>query len=155
MDQNFSDQIAIELLQLLKEISRLRWEHQPNMELRPSENEFLVLLYLSIDEDKKALTASELSNLLKITPAGVTHLINPLEELGYIERLKDSNDRRIVLISLTKKGEQFAEALIEITSEKIGGLVDFLGEEDSRTFIRIMASVIRYLQENPLSANSI
>jgi DNA-binding MarR family transcriptional regulator len=142
----------MELLQLLKEISRMRWEYQLAMELRPSENELLILLYLSIDENKTELSASELSDLLKITPAGVTHLINPLEELGYIVRLKDPNDRRIVLIGLTRKGKQFAEALIEIAADKIGGLVDYLGEEDSQTFIRIMASIIEYLKENPFKS---
>lgn len=152
MDQGKSAQMAMELLQLLKEISRMRWENQRNMELKPSENELLILLYLSIDEDKKALSASELSNVLKITPAGVTHLINPLEELGYIERLKDPNDRRVVLIGLTGKGKQIAKAQINLASEKISGLVDYLGEKDSQTFIRIMSSVTEYLRENPFQS---
>lgn len=152
MHQEKTAQIAMELLQLLKEISRIRWEHQLNIELRPSENELLILLYLSIDKDKKALSASELSNVLKITPAGVTHLVNPLEEWGYIERLKDPNDRRVVLITLTDKGIQIAEALTNMASEKIGGLVDYLGEKDSQTFIRIMSSVTEYLRENPFQS---
>lgn len=151
MGQDNSAQITIDFLQILSEFSRLRWEQQPNIDLRPSENELLLLLHLSINEHKKALSASELSNLLKITPAGVTHLINPLEDFGYIERLKDPDDRRIVLIGLTKKGNLSAENMIRAASKKISGLVNYLGEEDSRTFIRIMSSVIRYMKDNPFN----
>lgn len=151
MGQDNSAQITIDFLQILSEFSRVRWEQQPNIDLRPSENELLLLLHLSINEHKKALTASELSNLLKITPAGVTHLINPLEDFGYIERLKDPDDRRIVLIGLTKKGNLSAENMIKAASKKISGLVDYLGEKDSRTFIRIMSSVIQYMKDNPFN----
>ena len=151
MGQDNSAQITIDFLQILSEFSRVRWEQQPKIDLRPSENELLLLLHLSINEHKKALTASELSNLLKITPAGVTHLINPLEDFGYIERLKDPDDRRIVLIGLTKKGNLSAENMIKAASKKISGLVDYLGEKDSRTFIRIMSSVIQYMKDNPFN----
>ena len=151
MDQNNSAQITIEILQLLSEFSRIRWEQQPNFDLRPSESELLLLLHLSINENKRALSASEISNLLKITPAGVTHLINPLEELGYVERLKDPDDRRIVLIALTHRGTQTAQTLIQFASKKISGLVDYLGEKDSHTFIRIMSAVILYMKENPFN----
>jgi DNA-binding MarR family transcriptional regulator len=35
-----------------------------------------------LDDDHPAITVSEISTLLQVTPAGVTHLINPLEEKG-------------------------------------------------------------------------
>jgi DNA-binding MarR family transcriptional regulator len=154
MNQDISAQIAIEILQLLSEFSRTRWEHQPSMELRPSESELLILLYLSITEEKKALSASELSSVLNITPAGVTHLINPLEELGYVQRSKAPNDRRIVLVGLTEKGQQSAEDFIQQASKMISGLVKYLGVEDSRIFVRIMSSVIEYMKGNPLNPHS-
>ena len=70
------------------------------------------MLVISLGDDKQAFTVTEISNLLQITPAGVTHLINPLEDVGYIERLQAPKDRRIVLIGLTEKGKRVADALI-------------------------------------------
>ena len=67
------------------------------------------MLAMSFSDDKQAFTVTEISNLLQITPAGVTHLINPLEEAGCIERLQAPKDRRVVLIGLTDKGTQVAE----------------------------------------------
>ena len=112
--------------------------------LTRSEYELLVMLVINLDEHKKALSVTEISNLLQITPAGATHLINALEETGYIERLPAPNDRRIVLIGLTDKGTKVAQALISQVQEQLIGLVNYLGEEDSKTLIRLLSQAIAY-----------
>ena len=142
--------IAHELFKRLKDFSQLRWEMQSPIGLRPSEMELRGLLYLSTNEEKRALSASELSSMLNITPAGVTHLINPLEKKGFIERKKDPNDRRVVLVGFTEKGNQIGELVIERFNETLAGLVDHLGEKDSKTLIQLISSVVEYLTANPL-----
>ena len=57
---------------------------------------------------------------------------------------KTPNDRRIVLIGLTEKGTQVAEALISEVQEQLIGLVNHLGEEDSKTLIRLMSQAIEF-----------
>ena len=141
--------IAHELFQKLKEFSQLRWEMQSPIGLRPSEMELLGILYLSTNEEKHALSASELSTMLNITPAGVTHLINPLEKKGFIERIKDPTDRRVVLVGFTEKGNQIGELVIEKFTERLAGLVDHLGEKNSKTLIQLISSVVEYLKVNP------
>jgi DNA-binding MarR family transcriptional regulator len=103
------------------------------------------MLSLNLDEDTQALSVSELSNLLQITPAGVTHLLNPLEDVGCIKRLRDPKDRRVVLIGLTDKGQNIADDLIAGAQDKLVGLIEHLGEEDSRTLVRLMLKMIEYL----------
>jgi len=76
-------------------------------------------------------------------------LINPLEEAGYIERLQDPNDRRVVLIGLTTLGKELAKKLIAEAHESLIGLVNHLGEEDSKTMIRLMTSTIMFLEALP------
>ena len=68
----------------------------------------LVMLVMSLDRNEKAFTVTEISNLSQATLAGVTCLINPLEEAAYVERWQDPNDRRIIRIGLTDKGIQVA-----------------------------------------------
>ena len=133
-----------DLFQLMKQLPRPKLKQSSVDGLTRSEYELLVMLVMSLDGDKKAFTVTEISNLLQITPAGVTHLINPLEAAGYIERLPDKNDRRIVRIGLTQKGTQVAEALISEVRENLIGLVNHLGEEDSRTLIRLMSKSIEF-----------
>jgi len=133
-----------DLFQLMKQFPRPKLKQSSIDGLTRSEYELLVMLVMNFDGDKKALTVTEISSLLQITPAGVTHLINPLEETGTIERLQDPNDRRIVRIGLTDKGVQVAEALILEVQEQLIGLINYLGEADSRTLIRLMSQAIDY-----------
>jgi DNA-binding MarR family transcriptional regulator len=143
MKQNTTVDLTQDMFQLMKQFPRVKLPTSPDG-LTRSEQELLVMLALNFEESHKALTVTEISNLLQITPAGVTHLINPLEETGHIERRPDPHDRRIVRIALTNKGNREAKALMSDVQEKMKALVDFLGEEDSRTFMRLMAQVIEY-----------
>jgi len=133
-----------ELFQLMKQLPRPKLKQSSVDGLTRSEYELLVMLVMSSNDGKQAFTVTEISNLLQVTPAGVTHLINPLEEAGCIERLPDPHDRRVVRIGLTDKGTQVAETLISEVQENLIGLVDHLGEDDSRTLIRLMSKAIDF-----------
>jgi DNA-binding MarR family transcriptional regulator len=134
-----------DLFQLMKQFPRPKLKQSSIDGLTRSEYELLVMLVMSTKDGKGAFTVTEISNLLQVTPAGVTHLINPLEEAGYIERLPDPHDRRIVRIGLTEKGTQTAETLISEVRENLIGLVNHLGEEDSKTLISLMSKSIEFL----------
>ena len=132
------------LFQLMKRFPPLKLKPSVIAGLPRSEYELLATLMLNLDDKKTALSVTEISNLLQITPAGVTHLVNPLEEAGYIERLQAPKDRRIVLIGLTDKGTEAAEALVADVQEQMIGLVNHLGEEDGKTFIRLMSRALEF-----------
>lgn len=144
MKENTSLDLTHDLFQLMKQFPHPKLKQSSIDGLTRSEYELLVMLVMNLDNDKKALTVTEISNLLQITPAGVTHLINPLEVTGYVERLQDPDDRRIVRIGITEQGTQVAEALILEVQEQLIGLVDYLGEEDSKTLISLMARAIEF-----------
>jgi len=144
MNQKISMDLTQELFQIMKRFPRPKLKQSSIDGLTRSEYELLVMLVMNLDEHKTALSVSELSELLIITPAGVTHLINPLEDRGYIKRLQDRNDRRIVLIGLTEKGSEVGETLIAEVQEQLIGLVNHLGEEDSKTLVDLMSRVIEF-----------
>ncbi len=132
------------LFRLMKRFPPLKLKPSVTAGLTRSDYELLATLMLNLDGEKTALSVTEISNLLQITPAGVTHLVNPLEEAGYIQRLPDRNDRRIVLIGLTDKGTETAEALIAEIERQLTGLINYLGEEDSQTFFRLLSRAIEF-----------
>ena len=144
MSQKISIDLTQELFQIMKRFPRPKLKQSSIDGLTRSEYELLVMLVMNLDENKTALSVSELADLLMITPAGVTHLINPLEDRGYIKRLQDRKDRRIVLIGLTDKGTEVAEALIAEVQEQLIGLVNHLGEEDSKTLVYLMSRAIDF-----------
>ena len=144
MKEKTSLTLTRELFQLMQQLPRLRFKQYAIDGLTPGEQALLLMLVMDFGGTRKALTVTELSNLLQITPAGVTHLLNPLEETGHIERLQDPKDRRVVPIGLTYKGTRAAETLMRAVHEQLGGLVEYMGEEDCRTFIRLLGKAIDF-----------
>lgn len=145
MTQNRTLDLTRAIFQLLKQLPRIKFKQSDG--LTHSEQQLLVLLLMNTDKSQRSLTVTGISNLLQITPAGVTHMLNALEASGHIERLHDPTDRRIVRICLTKDGTQEAEALILFVQGKLTEMVDLLGEEDSKTFIRLLSRVIEHFSE--------
>jgi DNA-binding MarR family transcriptional regulator len=144
MKEKTSLTLSHDLFQMMKQFHRLKFKKTSIDGLTYSEQGLLMTLSMNLGDDKQAFTVTEISSLLQITPAGVTHLINPLEEVDYIKRLPAPKDRRIVLIGLTDKGTKIAETLIAEAQQELVGLVDHLGEEDSKTLIRLMSAAINF-----------
>jgi DNA-binding MarR family transcriptional regulator len=131
-----------DIVRLMKQFTGLKI--RPIAGLTRSEQELLLRLALSFNETKQALTVTGISGLLQITPAGVSHLLNPLEENGYIERLSDPKDRRIVRIGITDQGTHEAAAVMADIQAMVVEMVNLLGEEDSRTFLRLLSRVFEH-----------
>jgi DNA-binding MarR family transcriptional regulator len=144
MNEKESLDLTRELFQLIKQFPNLKLKQSAIIGLTRSEYELLVILKMNVDGQKTAMSVSEISNLLQITPAGVTHLINPLEEKAFIKRLPDPKDRRIVLIGLTNKGTKTAETIITGVQKELSGLVSYLGEEDSKVLVQLMSRALEY-----------
>lgn len=147
--------LAHELLQVMKGFPRLDFREFTIKDLTTSEKGLLVMLMMSPDGDQTALPASAIGELLRITPGGVTHLLNPLEDQGYIERLPDPKDRRIVRIGLTRRGVQAARSLVAEAERQLVGLIEHLGERDSRTLMRLLARSIDYFSKRPARVESL
>jgi DNA-binding MarR family transcriptional regulator len=93
------------------------------------------------------IKVSELSKDLQVTPARATHMINPLEKEGFIERFSHSGDRRIVLVKPTAKGIEITEKIEEGMLKKFAGLVNHLGEDDSRKLIDLLTRTQDFFDE--------
>lgn len=141
--------LARELLQVMKGLPRLDFRETTIKDLTTSEKGLLVMLMMNPDASQKTFPVSYIGDLLRITPGGVTHLLNPLEEQGYIERLPDPKDRRIVRIGLTRRGAQAARSLVLEAQRQLVGLIEHLGEQDSRTLTRLLARSIEYFSKRP------
>jgi MarR family transcriptional regulator, 2-MHQ and catechol-resistance regulon repressor len=70
----------------------------------------------------------------KILKSGgnITMVVDNLEKCGHVKRKKDPNDRRAVLIHLTKDGEKFIKDFFPKHLEKIKEEFDVLTEEEKK-----------------------
>jgi len=139
--------LAQELARTMMRFRRSGGQDKSKHDIRMSEFMLLCTLKECKATTTKGVKVSDLSTRLKITPAAVTHMINSLEEGGYIERLPDPKDRRVVLVSPTEKSLGIMEEMQAEHLEFSQGLVAFLGEQDSKEFIRLLKTSFEYLSE--------
>ena len=68
----------------------------------------------------------------------MTGRIDQLEELGYVKRVSDDNDRRVMFAELTPEGLQLIDMLIELHFLRESELLEGIGSEDKKELSRIL-----------------
>jgi DNA-binding MarR family transcriptional regulator len=69
----------------------------------PLQYNVLRILYVR-DEDHEGLPVGTIGGALVSATADVSRLIDRLEKMAYLERVRDGEDRRVVKVRLTKQG---------------------------------------------------
>ena len=139
--------LAQEFMNILLQFRKITFPKHSNQKLRHSEFMLLFNLSNSIENDSMGMKVSDLSNKIGVTPAAVTHMINSLEKEEYVERMNDLRDRRIVLVRTTKKGNELIKSMMEMVFENMKDLIGFLGEADTKEFIRILSKTVVFINE--------
>lgn len=135
------------LLTTLIKLKRTNWH--PNQVAGLTHSEIMVLF--AIDKNVKpgeyGIKVSHISHLLMVAPPTITQLINNLETNGFVQRNSDKADRRAVRIVLTEKGKETIKEAAQLFYASINGLVDYLGEDNSKQLIELLSKVINYINE--------
>lgn len=71
--------------------------------------QMLLLLYLEKKSEQRDVFPKELAQFFQIRSSSITHLLNNLEETGYLRRLQLKKDRRLKRLVLTPKGKALAQ----------------------------------------------
>ena len=117
------------VVELFKNILTIEERSLRNRGIRDlSMTEIHTIEAIGIDGPK---TMSEIAESLDITMGTLTISITRLENKEYVYRSRDSNDRRVVLVSLTKKGELVDKIHKNFHDEMINhAMIDLKLDED-------------------------
>jgi DNA-binding MarR family transcriptional regulator len=89
--------------------------------------QFFLLGYLA---NENYLTMTDISKKMGHSTAAATGLVDRLEKLGYVQRLHASEDRRKVMVQITKKGIELVDRIRDdITSSLVELMVDLDANE--------------------------
>ena len=86
--------------------------------------QFFLLTYLSSEE---YLTMSDIAKKMGHSTAAATGLVDRLEKLKYVERVHAAEDRRKIMVRITKKG---TELVAHMRGEIASSLADVMAEMD-------------------------
>jgi len=86
-------------------------------------------------------TPAELADAAGVTRATMTGLIDTLERDGYVKREPDPNDRRMMSVLLTPKGDQFLREFLPGHFKAIAAIMSTLTESERKTLVRLLGKV--------------
>lgn len=109
----------------------------------------LVILYNSKDRDGMIL--SEIGEQMLVTKANITGLVDRLEKQGYVRRCKHENDRRKIMASITDKGKEFMENVIEDYKQWSKDIMTILDDDEKAQMINLLKKIQKGLIEKNLS----
>lgn len=135
--------------EMLKTLERFRKASRafiPSLGVSPR-----ILMLLSTIESVgggEPVMVSKLSDVLKVTPAAITHMVGIMEHKGLVHRVPSRSDRRVINLSLTEDGKSLLIRFHSLLAEKINGLTEYLGEENTAQLVRLLVLMCNYFESN-------
>lgn len=105
-----------------------------------------IFLLITMEEINNGdpFTTTQLAQKMDVSNAAVSQMVDKLAHAGLVQRVSDENDRRITWVSLTDLGKENLRKAYTEASEFIGGMIDYIGEEDTKVILPIMDKVLDY-----------
>lgn len=103
-----------------------------------SNNDMHIIEAIGLHEKKNMSTVAK---ALSVTIGTLTIAINSLVKKGYVNRVRSEQDRRVVYISLTPKGEKAYKHHEEFHRQMILATIEGLSEEETRILVKALSNL--------------
>lgn len=135
-----SENLIHELLKLKK---ALRIERSRTKDIVFSQD---IALHIIFKNSKNGIISlNALRKIMNIAPSTMTATLSNLESQKFIERYIDKEDRRNILIKITKLGYERINFIHSIVIDKVNGYINYLGQDDLKKQINIIEKTINYI----------
>jgi len=138
----FADKVSEIMPAITREFYRLRSGKSYKMQI--TFPQFIVLDTL-VREGGSRMT--DLANLLNVTTAAMTGIIERLVRERCVRRENDRQDRRIIKVRPTAKGARIVRNAIEERKTIIGRIFGVISERERDEYLRILTLVKESLEE--------
>lgn len=92
-------------------------------------------------------TSSKLAEVFHVNKSAITAIINRLSAKGYIERVPDERDRRVIYLQLTDRGNEVVEQGEEKIQKVVGAYLSQLEEDELAAFLRTFEKLAAIVNE--------
>jgi DNA-binding MarR family transcriptional regulator len=96
---------------------------------------------------KKELTMGELSSSLAIPFSTATRFVDMMVAYGYVIRMRDPDDRRVVRVGLTHEGVELHRTIESFTGEHVRSIMASLDAEEQQLLVKLTRKVITALEK--------
>lgn len=96
---------------------------------------------LLVLQEHGELTMGELCQKMFLACSTATDLIDRMERNQLIERVRDTNDRRVIRLKVLEKGTQIYEEVLTARRRYLGGVLKELDQNEKEQLIRSLTQV--------------
>jgi DNA-binding MarR family transcriptional regulator len=93
----------------------------------------------------REITHGELADRTFRHRTSLTRMIDALEDKGYVQRTADSEDRRIVQLSLTSEGQSLMMILLPLALDTISVALDHVAPDQTQLLVGLLEHIERNL----------
>lgn len=98
-------------------------------------------ILLCLADTQENVTASRISDYMKVSTARVTVLLQKMEAKGLIEKERDPQDNRRVKVALSAHGRKVASQMQEQVNTHVEAMIDQIGMERMLEFAAISQEI--------------
>jgi DNA-binding MarR family transcriptional regulator len=90
---------------------------------------------------QEAVKMTDIANFMKVTTAAATGIVDRLVKSGYVLRVFDQKDRRIIKIKITPKGSTLMKKLASERRKMAISIFSKISEQDRQDYLRILMRI--------------
>jgi DNA-binding MarR family transcriptional regulator len=102
--------------------------------LVPSYGNILTVLY----DHNGTMSMKEIGTLLGKEKSTITAIVDKLEKLGYVSKIKNEKDRRTTFVCLTEMGKDIEKKFEEISKDVQSAAYNNFTKEEKSEFLRLL-----------------
>jgi DNA-binding MarR family transcriptional regulator len=123
---------------LMRLIHRVSASHSERATLELNLRQRLILQCLGLEGDQ---SIASIGQRLGLSPSTMTGLVDRLEEQGYLKRRPHRSDRRVTLLTLSRKGSRAFAREIDWYGSLVDEIFGSLGEDAKQVVLRALATL--------------
>lgn len=105
-------------------------------------------------ESPDRMTLSALAQIMQQSMPAVSQRISRLEEMGYVTRVPDSQDKRIVWLSLSEPGREEMKSACARMTETMNSILNVLGDDEIEFMFQIFCKLADAMETQRDAADS-
>ena len=139
----FEATLSKELAQIQERLDGIHPDREPH----PHANYELFYRVSNSINREESLTMGELSSALSVPLSTATRMVDWLVDNGYVRRLPDPEDRRIVRVALTDIGQDLHKTIENYVRQRVQQILSCLTVEERATLLILVGKVVSALKE--------
>jgi MarR family transcriptional regulator, organic hydroperoxide resistance regulator len=92
------------------------------------------------------VSGRQLARELDVSPGAVVQLCDRLQEQGYVERVPDTEDRRVTWFQLTRTSQALFEEMLALRRSRLVPALSRLSEGDRQSLTRILGDMAEVME---------